>query len=127
MSCKKKDKILAKLLAPEDIRVGMYVSIHSELGEYLPFSILCGKSQWSNPEIVRIRWLPSDFEVGPRIVISVCLPYILVKDQDGDLRTLDTRRYGLVRISDSYGREAFRKEARKRRKNRKRERERYKS
>ncbi len=119
MSCKMKKRVLARTLAPEDIRAGMFVAIHGEIGEYMPFSVLCGDAQWTAPELVRVRWLPHDSDVGPRKVIEVCLPYILVKDQHNDLRTLDTRRYNLVRVSESFAQEAFRREARKRKRKRK--------
>jgi len=69
-----------------------------------------------------VRWLPCG-DVSPMKVIAVCIPYILVKDQYDEARTLDTRRYDLVQVSDAYARKAY-KNASSKRKMRKRKRKR---
>ena len=60
------------------------------------------------PAPVRTLWLP--WNGGrPLKVVSVCLPFALVKLPSGRHRPLDVRRYRLARLSKRYGREAFRR------------------
>ncbi len=97
---------IARPLAPEDIRRGVYVTLLHVMTEFLPFS-LCDEP-WRRPEIVRTLWLPHDGGV-PMKVVEVCLPFVLVEKTDGTHTTLDVRRVRLAALSERFGRRAFKR------------------
>lgn len=96
---------VSRVLAPEDIRVGDYISVLHIIGEHLPTCL--EDASWRRTEPLRVRWLP--WSVTPVRVIDVCLPYVLVRGPSGRHGTLDVRRYELTRVPKSYGREVFRR------------------
>lgn len=98
------DTDLARRLAPEDIRPGDHVAILTFLREDFPFMWGCDSS-FARAEPVRTTWMPSDGG-QPLEVIAVCLPFILVSEPTGISRTIDLRRYSLVRLSRRYARKA---------------------
>ena len=119
-SIMERETYISRTLAPEDIRPGQYVSVLHVVDEYLPFGCLDGET-WRRIEPVRVVWLPSSRGL-PMLVIDVCLPFVLVKNSNGDCRTLDVRRHRLARISAAFGRTAFeRAKAAKRKRERERE------
>ena len=59
------------------------------------------------PKPVSTLWLPFG-QNEPVKVKQVCLPFVLAKQPDGKLRTLDVRRYRLALLPDEYGRKVFR-------------------
>jgi hypothetical protein len=92
---------MAKVLAPEDVRVGDYVAILHVVYE-LPSYLWCGHSS-SVPidEPVRLALMPPLGGV-PLQVHSLCLPFLLVKTASGALRNLDVRRHHLARLDTAY-------------------------
>lgn len=101
----KNTRMLARALAPEDIRAGYYVAVLYIVVEYLSCTAL-DQASWRRIEPVRVQWVPR-FGDHPMKVIDVCLPYVLVKDADGDYRTLDVRRHRLARVTRRFGQTAF--------------------
>lgn len=97
-------RTLAKALAPEDIRPNHYVALLYVVDDY----VSCGdiaEGSWRQVEPTRVRTVPP-YTPPPMKVIEVCLPYVLVKEADGDVRTLDVRRYHLARVTSRFGRTA---------------------
>jgi hypothetical protein len=104
---KKKDVIqTARVVPPEDIRVGDYVVVMHVVMEHLMDS--CAVESWKGIEQVRMLWMPWE-DSAPMKVGEVCLPFVLVKKPDRKHVLLDTRRYRLARIPGGFGRAAFRK------------------
>lgn len=99
---------LAKPLAPEDIAVGDHVAVLSIVTQHLNFAALFGCDEaWNRrPDVLRIRWLPTDDLGTPMRVIRICLPFVLVEAVDGKSRTLDTRQVQLARLSDDFAKKA---------------------
>jgi hypothetical protein len=97
---------LAKPLAPEEIRVGDYVSLLHVFYD-VPSFFWCGDSALERrEETVRICYLP---ETGgmPFKVKSICLPFVLAKKSDGAHQTLDVRKVRLARLSRVYAKAAW--------------------
>lgn len=90
---------LAKVLAPEEIRPGQYVAVHTEIHEW--FCVWCAAESFR--PVAPIRWesIPED-PAQVYEVLGVCLPYVLVKPFRGRPRTLDVRRVRLARLSRSF-------------------------
>jgi len=97
---------LARAISPEDIRPEMYVTMLSIVTEHLPFIICADDVAYRQPETFRVQWVPR-CEPQPLKVLEVCLPFVLVKQPDGALRTLDVRRYRLAQLSEEFGKKAF--------------------
>ena len=92
---------LAKPLAPEEVRVGDYISILHVTYE-LPSFLWCEDSfALPRDQPVRLQLL-SDEGGLPLKVCSVCLPFVLVKDHAGKPRTLDVRKHRLARLHRNY-------------------------
>ena len=99
-------RMLARPLAPEDIRPGLYVAVLYVIGEHLSGTAL-DEPTWRRVEPVRVQWLqPLWFGGHPMKVIDVCLPYVLVREADGDYQTLDVRRFRLARVTRKFGEKA---------------------
>jgi hypothetical protein len=93
-------------IAPEDLSPGCYIAVLHVINEHMPF--LCSEEFLRDrTEPVKIRWL-GGAGMPPMKVIDVCLPFVLVRQPTGKVRTLDVRRLRLARLSDAYGRKAFR-------------------
>jgi hypothetical protein len=97
---------LAKTLAPEEIRVGDYVTplhVVAEVPSWYWFS-----ESWNLPvdEPVRIRFT-SPSEGLPLKVKSLCLPFVLVKQASGERLTLDLRKCQLARLNRRYSKSAW--------------------
>src|SRR5688572_9438509 len=94
---------VAARIAGEDISVGDYVTVMSEVVE-LP-SFLWDSAAISLPadELVRIRCMASDAGV-PHRVIGVCLPFVYVKIPSGSVISIDTRQRQLVRLDEHCAR-----------------------
>jgi hypothetical protein len=98
---------LAKALAPEEVRVGDYVTplhVVAEVPSYFWFT-----EGWNLPadEPVRIR-LMSYSDGVPMKVKSICLPFVLVKQASGRGATLDLRKCQLARLDREFARRAWR-------------------
>ena len=101
------ERTMSRLLPPEDIEVGQYVSVLHVVGESMPWDFELDAT-WRQRSPVRTLWLPDRGGV-PLRVVEVCLPFVLVERPSGRHRTLDVRRYRLARVSDRYGREVFKR------------------
>lgn len=111
---------IAHRVAPEDLRRGMYVAVLSITHELLP--LFC-ESAWlfERSEPCRMAFWPDAEETGPVKIIAVCLPFVLVKEAQGRVRTMDVRRHRLAVVTEEFGRTCFKRvravrEARKGRK-----------
>jgi hypothetical protein len=112
------DLTTAKVLAPEDVRVGDYVTLLHVIEE-IPSFWWCGGMGATRPdEPVRVPFIPKKGGV-PFRVRSVCLPFILVKSPTGSQRNLDVRRHHLARLDRVHAQAAW-KACKKSRHNRKR-------
>ena len=97
---------MAKPLAPEEIRLGDFVSLLHIVYE-VPSFFWCNDATTQPPEeLVRLCCLPESAGV-PLRVKSVCLPYVLVKHPGGGRRTLDVRRCRLARLDKKYATAAW--------------------
>jgi hypothetical protein len=97
---------LAKALAPEEVRLGDFVTPLFVIAE-VPSYWWCA-DDWSLPrgEPVRIRFMPPCDGV-PLKVKSVCLPFVLVKTPAGEQSTLDMRKCQLARLDKSHAKRAW--------------------
>ncbi len=91
---------VAARIAGEDIKPGDFVTVLNELREWPSF-------MWSNSgislpadELVCIRHMPSDAGELHK-VIAVCLPFVYVKQTQGDVFPIDTRQQQLVRLDSA--------------------------
>jgi hypothetical protein len=97
---------LAKALAPEEIRLGDFVTplhVVAEVPSYFWFT-----EGWNLPadEPVRIR-LISYSDGLPMKVKSICLPFVLVKHANGQGATVDLRKCQLARLDREFARRAW--------------------
>jgi hypothetical protein len=97
---------LAKSLAPEDIRVGDFVTpLHmiAEVPSYYWFS-----ECWNLPadQPVRIRFTCGS-DGMPLKVKSICLPFVLLKQATGSQITLDLRKCQLARLDRRYAKRVW--------------------
>jgi len=96
---------VVKLLRPEDIQVGMFVTVLYETHEILPpkaFDVEPGQA------VRPVRIACMDCADGePRRVLTVCLPFVQVETPEGWLSSLDVRRHSIVALSEMFGLEAF--------------------
>jgi hypothetical protein len=106
-----REHMMAKALAPEDIRAGSYVAILDVMEEYLPVWCLLEPYQKAPTEPLRFRWLPCDRgfcnQLAPMKVVEACLPFVFVRTAKGEHRTLDVRRHRLAQLPEDYGRKVF--------------------
>ena len=114
-----KHSALAKVLAPEDIRPGDFVTkLHASTE--LPSFLWCADaSTLPLHEPIRFQFIPVGAGI-PLKVKCVCLPFVLVKRPFGDARTLDVRQCRLARLDREYAAAAwkeYRKAKSKRRRN----------
>jgi hypothetical protein len=84
-----------RILPPEDIEPGQYVSMLYEINDSL-FS--CSETP---PK------LGLAYDVQPVRVVEVCLPLVLVIQPDGSHRTIDVRKYRLGRVPQVFGQQVF--------------------
>lgn len=95
------DSKMAKVLAPEEIRAGDYVTVLYEVQE-VPWYMWCDESAAvPSKEGLRVQIIPKGAGV-PYRVHSLCLPFILVKTPSGGMRNLDVRRHKLARLDRTY-------------------------
>ncbi len=94
----------SRQIAPEDVRPGDYVTLSKQTCEFLPSD--CDASWRSDVRLLRAEYIPYD-SGEPLKVVSVCLPFVLVKNSDGRHETLDLRRQRLMRLADTFGRQAW--------------------
>ena len=90
----------SRLIGPEDIELGDYVTVSHETFEYVPSA--CKRD--IKPSRVTLM---VDNAGRPLKVVSVCQPFVLVEDPNGKHYPLDLRRHRLARLSMTYGNTAF--------------------
>lgn len=88
---------VAARVAGEDIKPGDYVTVLNELREWPSFMWSCSGISLPADELVYIRHMPSDAGELHK-VIAVCLPFVYVKQTQGDVFPIDTRQQQLVRL-----------------------------
>lgn len=96
----------SRRLAPEDLARGQHVALLSVRHERLPWLI----SDASEARKYEFETLPDTDEhaCDPMKVESVCLPFVLVKQANGDSRVIDVRQCRLALVSDAFARRVFR-------------------
>lgn len=94
---------VARSLAAEDLRRGDFVGILHETMEVPSFHWTCDGQLLPPDELVRIVYRPTEGGT-PLKVKAICLPFVFVKNPNGQHQTLDVRRHNLVRLSQSYAR-----------------------
>lgn len=99
---------LAKPLAPEEIRVGDFVSALHVYYDFPSFMWCSDSAIQRREETVRIGYLPETGGV-PLKVRSICLPFVLVKRPTGDDQTIDVRKVRLARLERGYAKAAWKK------------------
>jgi hypothetical protein len=97
---------LAKPLAPEEIRIGDFVSPLHVFYDFPSFLWCSDSAIERREETVRICYLPESGGV-PLKVKSVCLPFVLVKHANGTQLTLDVRKARLARLDADYAKAAW--------------------
>lgn len=96
---------LAKPLAPEEIRVGDFVTPLHVFYDF-PSFYWDGCDVGRRDETVRICCIPETGGV-PLKVKSICLPFVLIKHASGELQTLDVRKVRLARLDPVYAKAAW--------------------
>lgn len=92
---------LARSLAPEEVRQGDFVAVLQVTYEVPSFMWRADSFQIPHDEPVRIQFMPDGGGL-PLKVRSICLPFVFVKDPDGNHRTLDVRKCRLARLHPDY-------------------------
>lgn len=98
---------MARAVAAEDIQPDDYLIVLTRLYEVFPFWALC-ESPWQKIELLRLHCLP-EHDAAPLRVVEVCLPSLLVRDKDGKHSVIDTRQFRFARLSQRFGRKAFKR------------------
>jgi len=96
---------LAARVAPEDLRVGDFVAVLSEIVE-LPSFLWCEALPTDRSELVRLRYLPTE-DRAPKKVKAVCLPFVFVKLPCGKHQIIDMRLTSLARLDQCYAKEVW--------------------
>jgi hypothetical protein len=100
------DSPLAKMLAPEDVRAGDYVTL-LHVTYQVPSWFWCADSTLLPPdEPIRIRYLAPEGGL-PLKVRSVCLPFVLIESAVGQSCALDLRQCSVARLRKPYARAAW--------------------
>ncbi|REJ95565.1 MAG: hypothetical protein DWQ34_05855 [Planctomycetota bacterium] len=105
---------VAKTIAPEDLRPGIFVAVLNEVVEY-PSLLWCDDVIGERDETVRVRLRASDGG-APLKVKAVCLPFVCVKTACGHVRTIDVRQVELVRLKRRYAKFVWKQVPARRRK-----------
>lgn len=94
----------SRVIGPEDVRRGQYVTLTHATYELLVDR--CGMGSGQELKTGKVTIIP--YEAGhPLKVVSVCLPFVLVVDMNKRHRTLDLRRQQIARLSKAFGKRAF--------------------
>jgi hypothetical protein len=97
------EKILARSLAPEDIKSGIYVmTLHRQ------YQVLMSKcSPIGDPELVVLPVAMRPYETElPKKVIEVCLPYVVLETEKGKTEMLDTRSHRVAKVTKRFAKAA---------------------
>ncbi len=97
---------LARVLAPDDYAVGIYIAVLRVRVEFMPCGMFGEISADAQP--VTVSLMPYDDDIPAVMqVIEYCLPFVFVRKPCGRTMTLDTRRYALVQTSEQFGNAVF--------------------
>lgn len=94
----------ARPAAPEDLRAGQYIAVTRVMLEDTP--LFCDRALGRDMPVMR-AWLMPGCAGDPMRIVSICLPFVLVETPERRCRTLDLRRWQIVRLPKGYGRTAF--------------------
>jgi hypothetical protein len=100
-----RSEFVARPVAPEDIRNGEFIAVLEVIAERVP-GCWCDVDAFQPLKARRFVRLPQD-DCNPLEVLGVCLPFVFVRQHDGDLRTLDVRRLRFARLEKAYARRAI--------------------
>ena len=108
-----KQSSTCRTLAPEEIVRGAFVIVLTEVDEFV--WVPCYEELMERRlRPLRVRWIAPCIE--PLEVVDVCLPLVVARTVQGELRCLDVRRHGLAELPRKAGRrlvERMREAARK--------------
>ena len=91
------------MIGPEDVREGDFVTVTHITYEFFDY---CDTA--TTRKIAIQRATAMHYDAGqPMKVVGVCLPFVLVKHPDQRCCALDMRRHSLARLSEAFGRRAF--------------------
>jgi hypothetical protein len=96
---------LAKPLAPEEIRMGDFVTplhVFYDFPSFFWNDCAMGRRE----ETVRVCYIPETGGV-PLKVKSICLPFVLAEQPSGEQQTLDVRKVRLARLDARYAKAAW--------------------
>lgn len=96
------ETVLARPLAPEEIRRGQYVTLLDEIVELPSFLWTLPGDDLKPNELVRMKIKSGEGGI-PLRVKSICLPFISVQTPQQETRVLDLRKVQLVRLSPEFG------------------------
>lgn len=91
----------AKVLAPDDLCVGDYVSVIRRTNEYLSFCWSGDAHLLPAESPVRVTWIPSKV-AAPRKVLAVCLPFVFLVDNNKKYEQVDVRMTQLARVDKAF-------------------------
>ncbi len=95
---------IAQRLAPEDVVPGIYVAILGLSQEYVKVE----DDASGQPRVKRVSvTIRACADGQPRLVVAVCLPFVMTQLADGKREPLDVRQHLLVRLDADYALEAF--------------------
>jgi hypothetical protein len=94
----------SRLIGPEDIRPGQYVTVAEETHEIMPVGSDRECKIVIEPQLVTMRchWSGIPFKV-----VSVALPYVLARDFERDPVMLDLRRFRLAVLPAEFAQSYF--------------------
>ena len=94
----------SRLIGPEDIRVGEYVTVSHVVYEWVSRD----EHQTLHRPIEPTRVTMMADDAGrPLRVVGVCQPFVLVEDPRGKHTTVDLRQHRLAKLSRDFGTHAF--------------------
>ncbi len=95
----------SRLIGPEDVRPGQYVTVSEKTWQILCMPEACGGIA-EEPWVAHVSGWP-DGAGWPLRVVRVCLPYVLAVNAAGEHVTVDLRCHRLSRLSKAYGKAVF--------------------
>ena len=98
------ENTLVRSLAPEDIKVGIYVMVLHRQCQVL----MSKDSALGDPEIAVVQVVMRPyFPELPAKVIDICLPYIVVEREDRKTDIVDTRSERLAKVPKRFAKKAL--------------------
>lgn len=96
----------SRRLHPEDLAAGDYVAV-AHVTLQFPTFLWCGADPVTLPpdKPVQITFLPHA-DKGPLKVTSICLPFVLCKNIEGDSKMFDLREVQFLRLDSEFGKVA---------------------